>query len=165
MGESNEVAYFGYDQHGGDEFESSEAHDGGDDGLAGPGGAEEFHVVFNAINPGDELFDLLEEFFTDDVVRGEWEFEITEVAHVGLGPGGLESMVVSEAAEQSEETALGAAEVVHGIDAGAAEVADGLIGLVRDVDGGEFSGAQEAGEFDGVLLVGLDLITGFGGDE
>ena len=69
--------------------------------MAGPGGAEEFHVVFNAIYPGDKLFDLLEEFFTDDVMRGEWEFKITDVAHVRFCPGALESIVVAEASEQS----------------------------------------------------------------
>lgn len=33
------------------------------------------------------------------------------------------------------------------------------------MDGGEFIGTQQADEFDGVFLVGFDLVAGLGGDE
>ena len=84
---------------------------------------------------------------------------------MGFAPGGSSGIAVAEAAQESLEAVFGAAEVVDGIDPGAAEVADGFVGLVGDVDGGEFAGAQEAGEFDGVFFVGLDLVAGFGGDQ
>lgn len=47
----------------------------------------------------------------------------------------------------------------------AAEVADGLVGLVGNEDRDEFSGAQQAGEFDGVLFVGFDMIARLGRDQ
>ncbi len=57
-------------------------------------------MAFDAGDAGDELFYLLEKFFADDVVGGERELEIPDVSQVCLGPGGLGSMVVVEAAEQ-----------------------------------------------------------------
>jgi hypothetical protein len=39
------------------------------------------------------------------------------------------------------------------------------VGLIEHEDGDEFSGAMEAGEFDGVLLVGFDVVAGSGWNQ
>lgn len=80
-------------------------------------------------------------------------------------PGGLAGVVEAEAAQQGEEAGFGAAAVVDGIDPCAAEVADRLVGFIRHEDRNQFTGAVQAGEFDGVLLVGFDMVAGLGGDQ
>ena len=145
MGEADEVADFGYDHHGGNHLKAFEAHDGVDDGFATPVGVEAFHVIFVAGDAFVELIDLADEFFEDDAVGRKWQGEIAEVAFVGIGPGGLAGIVEAKATQESEETGFGAAAIIDGIDAGAAEVADGFVSFVRNEDGNEFSGAKKPG--------------------
>mgnify|MGYP000939200298 CR=1 FL=1 len=71
---------------------------------------------------------------------------------------------MAEAAQEAGEAVLGAAEIIHGIDTGTAEIADGFVGLVGHVDGGEFTGTQETDEFDGIFFVGFDVVASLGGD-
>ena len=165
MGEAHEITHLRDDHHGGDDLKSFQSHDGIDDGFVPPVGVKMLHVAFVAGDAGVELVDLADEFFKDDAVGGKGQGEIAEVALVGIGPGGLAGVVEAEATQEGEEAGLGAAAVVGGIDPSAAEVADGLVGLIGDEDGDEFPGAVKAGELDGVLLVGFDVIAGFGGDE
>jgi len=73
--------------------------------------------------------------------------------------------VDAQTTQQGEHAGTGAAQVVVGIDPGAAEVADGFVGFVGDAHGGEFTGAVETGELAGVLLVGFDLVAGLGRDQ
>ena len=42
---------------------------------------------------------------------------------------------------------------------GANQIADGFIGGIRDIDGGEFAGAVEPGELVGIAAIGLDAVT------
>lgn len=60
--------------------------------------------------------------------------------------------------------------LVADLGAGANQIADGFIGGIGDIDGGEFAGAVEAGELIGIAAVGLDAVAGLagnlgGGDE
>jgi len=89
----------------------------------------------------------------------------SRIALVGVVPSGLAGVVESESAQHAEETGFGPAAIINGIDAGAAQVADGFVGLVGHEDGNQFAGTMKAGEFDGVLFVGFDVVTSFGGDE
>ncbi len=123
------------------------------------------HVAFVAGDACFELVDLADEFLQDDAVGGKGQRERAQVASVGVCPGGLAGVVEAEAAQQGEEAGLGTAAVIDGINAGAAKVADGLVGLIGDEDGDEFAGSVEAGELDGIFLVGFDVIPGFGGNE
>ena len=58
-----------------------------------------------------------------------------------------------------------AAQVVNRIGAGATEIANGLIGGLRHIDGGEFAGAQQTGDGAGVALVGFEGRARLLGDE
>ncbi len=80
--------------------------------------------------------------FEDLVVRGTGEGEVTEVVHVGLRPVGLAGVVVSEATEEGEEASFGASEIVNRVGASPAEVANGFISGIGNVDGDEVIGAE-----------------------
>jgi len=47
----------------------------------------------------------------------------------------------------------------------AREIANGLVGHLGDVDGGEIPGAGEAGQRQGIALVGLDAVAGLARDQ
>ena len=59
----------------------------------------------------------------------------------------------------------GRPEILDGGEAGTDEVADGFVGLVGNMDEGEFTGAIEAGQREGVAAIGLHTIGGAQGDE
>ena len=152
MGEADEIADLGDDHHGGDGLESAKGHEGLNDGLVGPGLAEELHVRVVTFDAFEELLDLKESFLEDDAVGGELELEVAQEAPVHARPVGLAGIVDAEAAQQGEDAGAGTAQIIVGIDPGAAKIADGLVGFVGDAHGGEFAGAQESGELAGVLL-------------
>lgn len=156
---------FGDGDHGGDEFESFEGHEGVDEGFALPVVEELEHGFFKfgdafvmEVDGGDVVFE-------DAIVGGIGKGEVAEVAQVGLGPVGLAVVVEAESAEQGEESCLCAAKIIDGIGAGAAEISDGLVHAVGNVDGDEVVGAEVFGEFHGVAFVGFDPVAGFNGNE
>jgi hypothetical protein len=55
--------------------------------------------------------------------------------------------------------------VIDGIGASAAQIADGLVGGLGHVNGGEFSSAQESGDGPGVALIGFERRAGLFWDE
>jgi len=165
MLESTEGSDFGDGDHGGDEFEAFEGHEGVDEGFALPVLEELEHFGFEFDDALDVEVNGGEVVFEDAVVGGVREFESAKVVHVGLGPVGFASVVVTKAPEHGEEAGLGAAEVVDGISTSAAEVANGLVSGVGNVDGDEVVGAEVFGEFHGVAFVGFNAVARFGGDE
>lgn len=163
--EAAEGSNFGDGDHGGDEFESFEGHEGVDEGFALPVVEELEHGFFKfgdafvmEVDGGDVVFE-------DAIVGGIGKGEVAEVAQVGLGPVGLAVVVEAESAEQGEESCLCAAKIIDGIGAGAAEISDGLVHAVGNVDGDEVVGAEVFGEFHGVAFVGFDPVAGFNGNE
>ena len=58
-----------------------------------------------------------------------------------------------------------AVQVIDRIGAGVAQIADGLIGGFGHIDGGEFPGAQQAGQTPSVTLVGFEGRPGLLGNE
>ena len=165
MGEADKVADLGNDHHGGYDLEAAEGHEGIDDGFVGPGLAEEHHVGVEPLDAFEELLDLQESLFENDAVGGKLELEVSQEAPVHARPVGLARVVDAEAAEQGEHAGAGAPEVVMGIDTSTAEIADGLVGLIRNTYGGQLSGAVETGELAGVLFIGFDLVAGLGRDQ
>jgi len=163
--EAAEGSNFGDGDHGGDEFESFEGYEGVDEGFALPVVEELEHGFFKfgdafvmEVDGGDVVFE-------DAIVGGIGKGEVAEVAQVGLGPVGLAVVVEAESAEQGEESCLCAAKIIDGIGAGAAEISDGLVHAVGNVDGDEVVGAEVFGEFHGVAFVGFDPVAGFNGNE
>lgn len=72
--------------------------------------------------------------------------------------------MVAVAQQEGLEPETAATHVIHRVGAGAAEVADGLIGRLGHVDTRQFAGAQEPGDGAGVALVGLERSAGLLGD-
>lgn len=163
--EAAEGADFGDGDHGGNEFEPFEAHESIDEGLALPVLEEIEHGIFKGFDTLGVEVDGGEVVFEDDVVCGVGEGEVTEVAFVGFGPVGFAGVVEAESSKHGEEPGFGSSEVIDGVGAGAAKVADGFVNRVGDVDGDEVIGAKHFGKFGGVTFVGFDPVTGFDGNE
>ncbi len=53
---------------------------------------------------------------------------------------------------------------IDGISTGTAEITNGFVDGVGDVDRDEVIGAEHFGKFGGVPFVGFDSVTGFGRD-
>ena len=165
MGEADEVADFRHHHHRGNESEPPQGHYGIHHGFAPPVLAHEFHVRFEPGDTSFELVDLTDELLHDEAVGFEGEFQIAEVTLVSVGPVALACVAEPEPPEHRQQAGLGAAQVITRIHPRTAQIADGLVGFVGDVDGDEFACPQQAGEFDGILLVGLDLVACLGRDQ
>ena len=165
MLESTEGANFRHGDHGGDEFEPFEGHEGFDEGFALPVFEKFEHGVFDLRDAFGVEVDGGKVVLENDVVGGIRKGEVTQVAFVTFGPVGLAGVVEAQASEHGEEAGFGTAKVIDGIGAGAAQVADGFVDRVGDVDGDEVIGAEHLGELGGVALVGFDPVSGLGGDE
>lgn len=63
------------------------------------------------------------------------------------------------------KAALGPAEVIDGIGAGAAQVTDGFVHAVGNVDRNEIIGTKIFGKLGGIAFVRFDSIAGLGGDQ
>mgnify|MGYP001027048004 CR=1 FL=1 len=107
--EAAEGADFTDGDHGCDELEAFEGHEGIDEGFALPVAQKLEHCFFES---GDALVMEVnggEVVLEDAIVGGIGKPKITKVAQVGFGPVGLAGVVVAEAAEHGEEAGFGAA--------------------------------------------------------
>ena len=86
--------------HGGDEFEAFECHEGFDEGFALPAGEELEHFVLEPGDPGFVEVDGGDAVFHHAVVGGVGELEASQIVLVALGPVGLAVVVVAESAQQ-----------------------------------------------------------------
>jgi hypothetical protein len=50
--------------------------------------------------------------------------------------------------------------IIDGVGAGAAQVADGFVGGLRHIDGGEFAGAKKPGNGACIAFIGFERRTG-----
>ncbi len=161
MAEAPQVSQLADDGHGGDFLEALAGHEGVDHGFPFPVFEQLFHAVDKSGDALDATVDGLHVFFKNGLVGVVGHDEFAQVAHVGGGPFAFAGVVESVAQEKGVEALLGAGEIVAGIGAGAADVADGLVQHGRDADLGDVAVTEEAGDFAGIALVGFDLLVGF----
>ena len=84
---------------------------------------------------------------------------------MGVIPVGAAGVMDIQTEEEGLQPELGGLQGDEGGLAGAAQVAQGLVLDRGDVNGLQVAGAQQACELHGVAPVGLDVVTGFLGDE
>jgi hypothetical protein len=80
-------------------------------------------------------------------------------------PGGPALVGQAQPQQEGLQPEPGGLEVLHGVFAGAAHVADRFVLDGGDVDGGEVPGAKQPGELDGVAAVGLHPVAGLLGEQ
>lgn len=151
--------------HGGDKFKSFEGHHGINEGFALPVLEELKHGLLELGDAFVVEVDGGEVVFEDPVVSGVGKGEVAEVAQVGFGPMGFAIVVVSEATQECEEAGLGPAKIIDCVGASTAQVADGLVNRVGDIDGDEVVGAEVFGELHGIAFISFDAVAGFDGNE
>lgn len=152
MLEAAEAADLRDGDHGGDELEAFEGHHGFNQWFALPVVEEMEHGGLNAFDALMMEVDGSEVVFEYHIVRGIGKGEMAQIAFVFLGPMGLARVVVAEAAEHGQKACFGTTQIINRIGPGAAEVADGFVDGVRDVDGDEVVGAEAFGQLHGVAV-------------
>ena len=165
MGEAVEIANFGHPGDGMCPGESAEGHEGLDQRQARP----EFDLLFDggiqSFNARRRILGGDDQFFKRDLLAGKGELLGAQVIHMFGGPGGFPGVAASITQEKTLDALAAAAEVLDGPEAAADEVADGLVGLIGNVDERQFAGAEQPGEFQGVAAVGFDADRGLFWDE
>jgi hypothetical protein len=80
---------------------------------------------------------LLEHSF----VGGQGHGQRAQVTQVRFAPVGRALVVITQTQEEGLQPLLGAFEILDGVGAGTAQIADGFVDFVGHVDGGEFASA------------------------
>jgi hypothetical protein len=84
---------------------------------------------------------------------------------VGRAPGGPARIPNILPQQKRFEPKLGGFESADGIFTGTAQVTNGFVLNLRDVDRGQVTRAQQPGQFDGISTVGFDPIPGLCGNQ
>ena len=84
---------------------------------------------------------------------------------MGRVPGGFAHKAATVPQQELGQLLAGDPLGAFGVVAGSFQVADGLGGLVGDMDLGQVSGAVKVGQFGGVTAVGFDAASGLDGDQ
>ena len=163
--EAGQVAEFGDEGDGGEELYASQCLDGFDDGIEAPIPGLVLEFGLKALQPCLLFRDGTDIFLEDDLLRRGVADHLTEPAQVSGSPVGLAFVADILAQQEGLQAVLGGLEVFDGIFAGAGQVADRLVGDIRDIDGGEVAAAHEAGECDGIAAVGFHAVAGLFGNE
>ena len=163
--EAAEGSDFADGDHGGDELEAFECHEGVDERFALPVAQELEHRFFEPGDTFDMKVDGGEVVLEDAIVGGIGKGEVTEVAQVGFGPVGLSVVVVAKATKHCQKSGLGAAKIIDGVGAGSTKVAYGFVNAVGNVNRDEVIGAEAFCKLHGVAFVSFDAVTGFDGNE
>jgi hypothetical protein len=151
--------------HGSDQLETTEGHESLHRGFEPPVFQEGEHGSLNALNSVMCGVNALEVFFENGLHGGVGQDQLAQVTHVRLTPIGLALVAEAVAQEKAFETVTATAMIIDGVGASAAEVANGLVGGLGDVDGGQLAGAQETGQAAGIALVGFEGRTRLLGNE
>ena len=159
MGKTVDVAQLGDEDHGGDNADAAQAHQGAHDGCLRPRCE---HILHLLLEPGDALvggFDGLDRFLQNDAHGRQCQGDAAQGAHAGFAPRRFAGDAMAVTQEEGFELAHGAALVIDGIGAGPAEIPDTFIHDIGHMHGGEFTGTVEAGEHEGVAPVRFDPVA------
>ena len=74
---------------------------------------------------------------------------------MSLAPGALAMITVAVTQKQGLEAIAAPAQIIDRIGSRPAQVANGLVGRFRNVDGFEFAGTEQSSKFHRVTAVGL----------
>ena len=78
---------------------------------------------------------------------------------------GRPAVVVAVAQQEPRQLLAGLPQAAHRRQTGPHEIADRLVGLIRDPDRRQFPGAMQLGQVDRIPPVGLDPVTGLERDQ
>src|SRR5712691_808318 len=163
--EAGEVADFGEHGDGDGVLDAAQGLEGANDGGEPPGGNQIGELGLDALEALDLLADGTQRLLEDDLLRRCGADDLGEVAEMGVVPVGAAGVVEAETEEEGLQPELGGLEGDDGGLAGATEIAQRFVLDGGDVDGVEVTGAQQAGELDGIAAVGLDAVAGLFRDE
>lgn len=170
MSEALEITEFGDEGGGVEDGQAPQGHQGFDDGFPAPGGddAGDLGVITGEAVGG--FGDDVEHFLEEELLFWERQFDRSQVAKMFGRPGGGAGITEVVAQEKHFELLPGAMLLLVDLEAGANEIADGLVLRIGDMNGGQFAGPVKACELVGITAVGFDAIPGFardfrGGDD
>lgn len=159
MGEAVDVTNLGDGDHGGDDLITFEPHEGEHDGLHMPLVEQGLHLHFQSLDAFGCGINALQILLEHDFHGGVRKDELSQVTHVSGAPRGLFTVAVAVSKKEGFELMACAALILHGIGAGAAEVANGFIAFIGDMHSGQFTCTVKAREHAGITTVCFDLVT------
>ena len=165
MFKSTEGSNFGNGDHRGHMFEAFECHQSVNQGFALPLLKKLEHFFFELGDSFDMKVNGGEIVLENAIVGSTREGEMAQVIHVGLRPVGFTVVVEAQTTKQCEQPGFGSAEIIDCVSASTAQVADGLVRCIGDIDRDKVVGAEVFSELHGITLVGLDTVAGFYWDE
>jgi len=165
MSKAVDVAQFANGDHGGDQLEAAEGHESLHRGFESPGFQESEHGAFNALDSSMSGINALKVFFQDGFHCRMGKDQFTQIAHVGLAPIGFALITETVAQEKTFEPMTATAMIIDRIGASATKVTNGFVRRFGDVDGGQFTGAQQAGQAAGIPFISFEGRARLFGDE
>ncbi len=123
-----------------------------------------FDVCFQTVAPCRRRLDRCDAVFQHDMMHGLFELQPGQPAPVHQRPG--RAVVVMAVAQQEAGQLLASlTQRAHRRQTRTHEIADRLMGLIRNPDRGQFTGPMQLGEIDRIPPVGLDPLTGLARDQ
>ena len=158
--EAGQRAEFAHRDHGGHDLEAFEGHESFDRRTQPPVDQEIAHGFFATFDPGRGIVDGHEAFLENGLHGRMRQDQFAQVTHVGRAPVAFALIMVAVVEQEGLEPLPGAAQIVDGIGARTAQVADGLVGGLGNVNALEVPGPVRPGQFGRVAPVGLDAVAG-----
>jgi hypothetical protein len=159
MFEAGEVADFTDPGDGVEESDPAQTHERLDQGKTAPRLDLLFDDPSQSLHPLGGVLRRIEPFLEGDLLAWEVKLLPAEIIQMLRGPGGFAGVTTALTQEESLDALAAATEIFHGTEAGADQITDGFIGLLGNVDEGQFTGAQESGQGQGVATIGLDAVA------
>ena len=128
--------------------------------LQTPGVHLLLEFVFETLQAFSGLVHRPDIFLEDDLLRRGRTDHVSEPAQVGWPPGGLARIAEIMPQQKRFEPERGGLEIPEGLFASPAQVAEGFVFDLWNLDGSEVPRAHEAGQLDGVTTVGFDSVAG-----
>jgi hypothetical protein len=136
-----------------------------DEGEEFPAGDVIMEFVFESLEPLRAFRDGIDVLLESDLLCGDGEGEGSEPSEVSGRPVGTTGVSDAVSEEEGFQSQLGSIEISESIFPGAAEIPDGLVLDLGNIDGGEVPGAQEASKIDSIPSISFHPSAGFLGDE
>lgn len=158
--EAPHVAELGGKAGGRQPARASERHQRADQRVELPAQAEDLQLRLELVDAVAGMVDGADVALHRRLLRRVLHDLLAQVALVLVGPARLAQVAVAVAKQERLEPLPASPLVLLGVEAGAAQVPDGLVDGVRHVDGVELPAAVGPRQGAGVAPVGLDPVSG-----
>jgi hypothetical protein len=163
--EARQGAQCSHKSHGDRELHAPEGVQGVDHRCQSPGVDLVLECMVEALEALSVRGHRPDILLEDELLRWGRTAHCTEPTPVGGAPGGSACIANIVAQQAGFAAQLGGLQIPEGIFASPAQLADGCIFHVGDIDGGEITGAPQARQLHRITTVGFHAVARFVGHE